>query len=67
MLRYHSMILGKAEPYMGELDNDFEARYLTTFRKHDQGSKSHWTLPHGGSLARFRDFVEDRFPNPILF
>jgi hypothetical protein len=67
MLRYHSMVLGKAEPYMSARDLDFERTYLTTFREHDQGSKSLWTLPGAGSLARYRDFVEERFPHPILF
>lgn len=67
MLRYHSMLLGKAERYMSAWDREMEARYLKTFRKHDQGSKSPWSLPNGGSLARFRDFIEERFPQPILF
>ena len=67
MLRYHSMVLGEAEPYMSKRDLELDRDYLTTFRKHDQGSKSIWSLPNGGSLARFREFVEDRFPQPILF
>jgi hypothetical protein len=67
MLRYHSMILGKAEPFMSAKDHELEQKYLSIFRKYDLGTKSPWSLPQGASLARFRDFIEERFPNPILF
>ena len=67
MVRYHTVNLGMAEPYMSARDRELEAKYLQTFRKHDRGSKSMWTLPNGGSLARYRNFVEEQFPAPILF
>ncbi len=66
-LRYHSMVLGEAEPYMSAADLANEKAILTTFRKYDQGTKSPANLPQHATLDRYRDFIEERFPNPILF
>ncbi|MCB9385949.1 MAG: HDOD domain-containing protein [Bryobacterales bacterium] len=67
MVRYHAMDLGKAEPFMSPRDHELERTYLSKFRQYDAGAKSFWTRPHDGTLARYRDFIEERFPQPILF
>lgn len=67
MIRYHSTIAGRVEPYFDARDREYEDRYLSKFRRYDQGSKSPSSLPSPPHLERFRDFVETRFPQPILF
>ncbi|MEX2300272.1 MAG: inositol oxygenase family protein, partial [Bryobacterales bacterium] len=67
MLRYHSMILRSAEPYMDSRDREYEEKYLSTFRTYDQGTKSPAFLPAKANLDRYRDLIEEWFPNPILF
>ena len=67
MMRYHSMIIGKAEKYMSPQDHEYEEKYLARFRKYDFGTKSPAFLPPNASLDRYRDFVEHHFPRPILF
>lgn len=66
-LRYHSMILRSAEPYMNASDRQHEEKYLSKFRTYDQGTKSPAFLPAQATLDRYRDFVEQWFPDPILF
>lgn len=67
MVRYHSTIIHKSEPFMSARDREYEQKYLAAFRVHDQGSKSIHYLPSPMTLDRYRDFVESHFPNPILF
>lgn len=67
VLRYHSMVLGWAEPFMNESDRGREESLLKTFRMYDQGTKSPANRPQHMTLDRYRDFIEERFPNPILF
>jgi hypothetical protein len=67
MLRYHSMVLRSAEPYMSARDREYEAKYLSLFRTYDQGTKSPAFLPANVTLNHHRDFVEHWFPQPILF
>jgi hypothetical protein len=67
LLRYHSMILRSAEPYMDAGDREYEEKYLSRFRIYDQGTKSPTFLPANATLDRYRDFVERWFPNPVLF
>lgn len=67
MIRYHSTMIDPAEPFMNQSDREKEQKYLSTFREHDQGSKSTHFLPASMTLDRYRDFVESHFPNPILF
>lgn len=67
VLRYHSMVLGWAEPFMDASDRQREANLLQTFRMYDQGTKSAANRPQHMTLDRYRDFIEERFPNPILF
>lgn len=67
MIRYHSTLVGRVEPYWDARDREYEERYLARFREYDQGTKSPSFLPNPQTLERFRDFVETRFPKPILF
>ena len=67
MIRYHSTLAGRVEPYLDARDREYEDRYLAKFRKYDLGTKSPSFLPNPSNLERYRDFVETRFPTPILF
>ncbi len=67
IVRYHSMLVGKAEKYMSPQDREYEQQYLTKFSRYDHGTKSTAFLPAEMTLDRYRDFVESHFPNPILF
>ena len=67
LVRYHSMLVGKAEKYMSAQDREYQQQYLAKFSKYDHGTKSAAFLPDRPTLDRYRDFVESRFPNPILF
>jgi len=67
VLRYHSMVLGWAERFMDDRDREREASLLQTFRMYDQGTKSPANRPEHMTLDRYRDLIEERFPNPILF
>lgn len=67
LIRYHSMTVAKARPYMDARDLEYEARYLRTFSKYDGGSKSPAFLPVPATLERYRDRIERTFPSPILF
>ena len=67
MLRYHSIVLGDCEPLMSAKDSEYEQKYLARFRKYDIGSKDRAFLPPQATLDRYRDFIESRFPEPILF
>jgi Myo-inositol oxygenase len=67
LLRYHSMVLRSAEPFMDARDRGYEEKYLSKFRTYDQGTKSPAFLPPHATLNRYRDVIEKWFPNPILF
>ena len=67
IVRYHSMIVGKAEKYMSPQDREYAQQYLAKFSRYDHGTKSTAFLPAEMTLDRYRDFIESRFPNPILF
>ena len=67
MIRYHSMLVGKAEAYMSLKDNEYYRKYLSRFSKYDHGTKSTAFLPDHATLDRYRDFVETHFRQPILF
>ena len=67
LVRYHSMLVGKAEKYMSAQDREYQQQYLAKFSKYDHGTKSAAFLPDRPTLDRYRDFVESRFPSPILF
>ena len=67
LVRYHSMLVGKAEKYMSRQDREYAQKYLTKFSRYDHGTKSTAFLPTEMTLERHRDFIESRFPHPILF
>ena len=67
LIRYHSMIVGKAEEYMSPKDREYYRKYFTKFSQYDHGTKSTAFLPRHVTLQRYRDFVETHFPQPILF
>jgi predicted HD phosphohydrolase len=67
LVRYHSMYVGKAEKYMSPQDREYAQQYLAKFSRYDHGTKSTAFRPTEMTLERHRDFVESRFPNPILF
>jgi inositol oxygenase len=66
LLRYHSIGIEAARPYMDARDRDYLDRYLLPFRKYDQGTKSTCALPPRGILAPYRALIESTFPQPIL-
>ncbi len=55
MIRYHSTIAGRVEPYLDARDRKYEDRYFSNFRRYDQGTKSPSALPNPaapGALSR---------------
>jgi len=66
VLRYHNISIEKSAPYMNERDRTYTAKYLTTFQKYDRGFKSYASMPQI-DLKKYRDLIEQTFPNPILF
>ncbi len=66
LLRYHNISIEKSSPYMNERDRAYAEKYLTTFQKYDRGFKSFASLPQI-DLKKYRDLIEQTFPNPILF
>lgn len=66
LVRYHSISLRQCGPLMDRRDRDYATRYLVPFQRYDQGSKSAYRLPRK-TLADYRDFVDSKFPNPVLF
>jgi len=65
LVRYHSIAIDAAAPYMNARDLDFTERYLRPFRKYDMGTKSVWHLPPPRILEKYRDLLEKTFPGPI--
>jgi hypothetical protein len=66
LLRYHGTNLADVELFLSEQDRDYRDRYLIPFRKYDAGTKSYNHVPKI-KLARYRDLIEETFPQPILF
>lgn len=66
LVRYHSIMLSKCKRLMNQRDRDWTRRYLVPFQKYDVKSKSPYAVPRK-SLADHKEFVEARFPQPILF
>ena len=50
LLRYHSILIDQAEPFMDARDRAYLERYLRPFRIYDQGSKSPCLLPSPTAL-----------------
>jgi hypothetical protein len=66
LLRYHGTDMADLAPFLNEKDRRFRDRYLTPFHKYDAGTKSYNHLPKV-QLAKYRDLIENMFPQPILF
>jgi len=66
LLRYHGTDIADLEPFLSEKDRQYRDRYLIPFHKYDTGTKSYNHLPNV-QLAKYRDVIENAFPNPILF
>lgn len=66
LLRYHGTDIRDLDPFLNEKDRHYRDRYLIPFRKYDSGTKSYNHLPKI-QLAKYRDLIEESFPQPILF
>ena len=66
LLRYHGTSMKDVEPFLNEKDRQYRDRYLKPFRRYDNGTKSYTHLPKV-KLAKYRDLIEETFPQPILF
>ncbi|MDP9072908.1 MAG: inositol oxygenase [Actinomycetota bacterium] len=66
LIRYHSLELPAARRLMNDSDRERTARLLEPFARYDQGTKSPFRLPPT-PLARYRDIIEEAFPDPIRF
>jgi hypothetical protein len=66
LLRYHSILIDQAEPFMDARDRTYLERYLRPFRIYDQGSKSPCLLPSPAVLEPHRELIEATFPARIL-
>ena len=64
-IRYHSATAGAVEPYLSDGERANNYRLLEQFRIYDQGTKSPRHLPRV-EMAKYRDLIEDLFPQPIL-
>lgn len=66
LVRYHTILSGACAPFMDERDRTYTERYFHTFHKYDFGTKSPYFLAKT-KLEKYRDLVEQTFPEPILF
>jgi hypothetical protein len=66
LVRYHSIMLSKCKRLMNERDRDWTRRFLVPFQKYDRTSKSPYAVPRK-SLADYKAFAEELFPQPIVF
>jgi len=66
LVRYHSIIRSRCEPYMDERDRAFAARYLDLFARYDHGTKSPYFLPKR-KIDDYRHVVEKALPATIVF
>ncbi len=66
LLRYHGTDIADLEPFLSEKDRQYRDRYLIPFHKYDVNTKSYNHLPKV-QLAKYRDLIENTFPQPILF
>jgi hypothetical protein len=66
LLRYHAINVEESRPFMDDRDREYTRKYLRPFQRFDGGFKSAAHLPKI-KLAKYRDLIEETFPNPILF
>lgn len=65
-IRYHSGMYNKIAPYCSDREKPFLNGTLARFQPYDMGVKSFTHLPKL-DMSRYRDMIEDMFPQPILF
>ena len=65
LVRYHSIVVAKCEPYMDARDRDYAQRYLRPFARYDHGTKSPHYVPRR-RIQEYRSLIERTFPSPIV-
>jgi hypothetical protein len=66
LIRYHSIELGDARRLMNASDLERCERLLEPFAHYDHATKTPFHLP-AVPLSRYRDVIEEAFPDPIRF
>ncbi len=64
LIRYHSILIPETEWYMNQRDREYCKKYLTPFRKYDQGFKSVYRIPKK-KLADYESLINSYFPEEI--
>ncbi len=65
LIRYHSVSFEKTKPYMDERDLTYHEKYLTTFRRYDQGTKSTTHLPRK-RITDYSNLIARYLPKTIV-
>ncbi len=65
LIRYHSILIPEAEPYMDQRDREYYEKYLILFRKYDQDFKSVYRIPKK-KLIDYADLIDSYFPKEIV-
>ncbi len=63
--RYHNIDINGSLPFMTAAERDMTEKFLTPFRRFDNGFKSPYRRPRI-DMAKYRDLIEETFPHPIL-
>jgi predicted HD phosphohydrolase len=66
LVRYHGIDGESCIRLMDERDRTYHERYLRTFQRYDNGTKSAYSIPTS-RLADYRDVIEEAFPSPVRF
>jgi hypothetical protein len=66
LIRYHSIELPETRQVMDARDKERCRRLLEPFAHYDHATKTPFHLP-GVPLSRYRDVIEEAFPDPIRF
>jgi predicted HD phosphohydrolase len=66
LVRYHSIKIDRCAPLMDARDLAYTERYLRTFQRYDQDSKSLYVIPKR-TLWDYRERLEKSLPRAIIF
>jgi len=66
LVRYHSLEVAEARHLMDDRDLERTGRLLEPFAHYDHATKTPFGLP-AAPLERYRDIIEEAFPDPIRF
>lgn len=66
LLRYHNIYTPNSIAYMNAKDQNYAKKYLEAFQKYDRSFKSYTYVPTV-DLKKYRDLIDQTFPNPISF